>query len=91
MLNLVNVLVILRRLPPLSELTGEEERALFELRTILKDDPSAMPAQLPEPIQARLLSLRNKGLIAFDLAHNANFGPNIAFTPAAEDLFAALK
>ncbi len=34
MLKVINLLVGLRRLPPLSELTGEEERLLFELKSL---------------------------------------------------------
>lgn len=35
MLKLLNLLVSLRRLPPLADLSGDEERLLFELKALL--------------------------------------------------------
>lgn len=94
----LNFLVALRRLPPLSELTGEEERLLFELRqaweykgSITVSDVYAMAGSKSSSTAYRTaVSLKEKGLIEIVIDPDDKRRREIHFTSKSEYLFDAL-
>ncbi len=98
MKRLLNFMVALRRMPPLSELTGEEERMLFELRqawerqgTIFVSDVyDLMSGKSPSTAYRTALSLKEKGLIDIAVDGNDKRRREICFTGKAEGLFDAI-
>ena len=71
MLKLLNLLVSLRRLPPLANLSGDEERMLFELRELFSrqarlsvgDVYNLIPSQSPSTSYRQLMALKACGLV----------------------------
>ncbi|MFN5758118.1 MAG: hypothetical protein ACK440_00800 [Sphingomonadaceae bacterium] len=70
--KVLNFMVGLRRLPPLSSLSGQEERMLFDLleahdsgRTLLVRDAMNLGDLPPATAYRHVASLRKKGLIDF--------------------------
>ncbi len=93
--SVLNFLVSVRRLPPLSELTGDEERLLFELKALQDSGVDLTVAGVYKLLQGKsgstayrnLTGLKEKGLV--DVAVDGQDGRkrNIAFTLTAERLF----
>jgi hypothetical protein len=98
MLRLLNFMVNLRRLPPLSELSGDEERMLFELRALWDKQGALTVAdvydlginQSASTSYRQLVSLKDKGLLEISVAEDDKRKRDVGFTKAAEDLFSAI-
>ncbi|MFD1766680.1 hypothetical protein ACFSAG_07475 [Sphingorhabdus buctiana] len=98
-IRLVNFLVGLRRLPPLSELTGDEERMLFELRLLWSTQGSLSVADVYDLVTSQsastsyrqLMALKKKGLVNIEVSGEDRRKRKISFTKLAENLFAALS
>lgn len=98
MLRLLNFMVNLRRLPPLSELSGDEERMLFELRALWDTQGALTVAdvydlginQSASTSYRQLVSLKDKGLLEISVAEDDKRKRDVGFTKAAEDLFSAI-
>lgn len=97
--KLINFLVALRRLPPLSELTGDEERLLFELYRLAekRDEPLFVSdvydlggAKSASAAYRDLVGLREKGLVKITVDKEDKRKRQIAFTSTAVDLFGKL-
>ena len=97
--HLINLMVQLRRPPPLSGLTGDEERLLFELYVmaqahsqILVTDVYKVPGFGSRSRSYRtLVSLRVKGIVAFDLDETDRRKRHVSFTDAAQIIFSSLS
>lgn len=97
--KLVNFLVSLRNLPPLSEISGEEERLLFALyalcekqgRLSVSDVYNIHGNKSASTAYRQLMSLKEKKLIDVQTDVSDKRKRHINFTPAAERLFAALS
>lgn len=95
--TLINFLVAARRLPPLSELTGDEERMLFELYALAErkarifvTDVYALDARKSASACYRtLLGLRDKGLVDFDADDRDKRKKSVIFTPRAAKVLQA--
>ena len=93
--KLINLLVAIRRLAPLSELSGDEERLLFELYaaaqetdTILVTDVFNIAHNKSRSSAYRtLIALREKGIVAFEEADLDRRKRHVRFTPRAEAIF----
>lgn len=98
MQNLLNFLVALRRLPPLSSLTGDEERLLFELRELSQQQGALSVADVYDLAAGKsastayrqLISLKDKGLLDVSVIETDRRKRLVTFTPAAEAIFTAL-
>lgn len=98
MTNLLNFLVALRRLPPLSALTGDEERMLFELRELwtrqghltVADVYDLAAGKSASTAYRQLVSLTKKGLLDVSVIETDRRRRLVSFTPAAEKIFRAL-
>ncbi len=98
MQNLLNFLVALRRLPPLSQLTGDEERMLFELRELwarrgaltVADVYDLATGKSASTAYRQLVALRDKGLLDVAVNETDRRRRLVTFTPAAEKIFQAL-
>lgn len=98
MQRLLNFLVGLRQLPPLSELSGDEERMLFELRALWENrgaltvaDAYGLGGQTsPATAYRRLVALRDKGLVDITVMADDRRKRAVRFTPSAESLFEKL-
>lgn len=98
-IKLLNFLVALRRLPPLSDLSGEEERILFELReiwerkgTLSVSDVYDLGVSKSASTSYRLLmGLKDKGLVDISVDDTDKRKRDVQFTPAANKLFQALS
>ena len=98
MLRLLNFMVNLRLLPPLSELSGDEERMLFELRALWDKQGALTVAdvydlginQSASTSYRQLVSLKDKGLLEISVAEDDKRKRDVGFTKAAEDLFSAI-
>ena len=94
----INFLVSLRRLPPLSELSGDEERMLFELRLLWEQQGSLSVADVYDLVSAQsattsyrqLMALKNQGLVDVRVTDEDRRKRAVTFTPSAEKLFSAL-
>ncbi len=95
--RLLNFLVALRRMPPLSELSGNEERLLFELYrlAVMRDeglsvaDAYALGGKRSASAAYRdLMTLKDKGLVEITPDPGDRRKRRIVFTPSAEALFA---
>lgn len=98
MLRMLNFIVSLRRLPPLSELSGDEERMLFELRVLWDKQGSISVAdayslgvnQSDSTSYRQLIALKNKGLLQISVAADDKRRRDVSFTKTAEDLFSII-
>ncbi len=97
LIKLINFMVALRRLPPLSELSGEEERLLFELYNIAHDFQPVPMTDVYDLLGRKsrstsyrtLVSLRDKGMVAFDMDTQDKRKRFVSFTDRAETVFKA--
>lgn len=97
-LRLINLMVSLRRLPPLSELSGDEERMLFELRALWEKKGSLSVAdcynlggsQSAITSYRQLVALKDKGLLEISVSENDKRKRDVSFTETANSLFYAL-
>ena len=97
-MRLINFLVSIRKLPPLSELSGDEERFLFELHELWSKlgalqvaDTFGLASQKSPSTSYRLLvSLKDKGLLRLDVDTEDRRKRHIHFTETAHNLFTAL-
>jgi hypothetical protein len=98
MMRLLNFIVSLRRLPPLSELSGDEERMLFELRALWDKQGALTVAdvydlginQSGSTSYRQLVSLKDKGLLEISVAEDDKRKRDVRFTKATEDLFSTI-
>lgn len=96
--RLLNFLVGIRRLPPLSELSGDEERMLFELRALWQQRGSLTVADAYDLAKGsssitsyrRLVSLKDKGLVDITVMEDDRRKRKVKFTPIAEELFSRM-
>lgn len=94
-MNLINLLVALRRLPPLGTLTGDEERLLFELKALEDGGKTLTVSDVYDLLTAKsgstsyriLMSLKKKGLVAISIDQRDGRKRLISFTSEAEALF----
>ena len=99
MARLLNFMVALRRLPPLSELTGEEERLLFELREEwerrgslgLNEVYTLRGAKSASTAYRTTLALAKTGLIEIRTVDGDRRRRTIAFTDVSERLFKSVS
>lgn len=97
-MNLVNLLVALRRLPPLGTLTGDEERLLFELKALEDNEETLTVSHVYDLLEDKsgstsyriLTSLKEKGLVSISSDPNDGRKRFISFTPSADAVFSAL-
>lgn len=97
-LKLINFLVSLRRLPPLSDLSGEEERLLFILRELwgkqgclsVSDVYDLHPSKSASTAYRLLMGLKEKGLVNITIDSDDKRKRHVTFTVEAENLFTAL-
>ena len=97
-LKLINFMVALRRLPPLSALSGDEERILFELKTIWDKNGLLSVSDAYELGEGKssttayrlLMGLKDKGLVDIKVDHADRRKRLVTFTPLASKLFLAL-
>ena len=97
-MNLVNLLVALRRLPPLGTLTGDEERLLFELKALEANEETLTVSHVYDLLEDKsgstsyriLTSLKEKGLVSISSDPNDRRKRFISFTPSADAVFSAL-
>lgn len=94
----INLLTAMRRLPPLSELTGDEERMLFELKLLHEQKGALSVADVydlargksPTTAYRQLMGLKDKGFVKVTLAENDKRKRDVTFTPTAIELFTEL-
>lgn len=99
MQRLLNFLVSIRRLPPLSELSGDEERMLFELRALWERRGALTVADAYDLAKGsssitsyrRLMALKDKGLVDVAGMEDDRRKRTVKFTPTAEELFSRLS
>lgn len=97
-ITLINFMVALRRLPPLSELSGEEERLLFELHQVWESSGELTVSDVYDLVGRKsastayrhLMNLRDKGLVDLEVDLVDKRKRTITFTKQAQRLFAAL-
>lgn len=97
-LRVLNFMVSLRRLPPLSMLSGQEERMLFDLldahhsgQTLLVRDAMQLGDAPPATAYRYVIALKKKGLIDFMTDPNDARKKEIVFLPPAIDLLKQLS
>lgn len=98
MLKLINLLVSLRRVPPLSELTGDEERLLFELKALYDRQGALSVADVYELMGTKsattayrqLMGLKDKGLVAVEVDDADKRRRHVYFTDLANNVFRAV-
>lgn len=99
MQNFVNLLVALRRLPPLGDLTGDEERLLFEIKALcakkdelfLKDIYNLLANKSASTTYRNFKGLERKGFIEIAVDDADGRMRRVTLTAPAETLFAKLK
>jgi hypothetical protein len=97
--KLINFMVSLRRLPPLSELTGEEERLLFELYEIWERNGEISVSDVyglgrgksASTAYRTFVSLKEKGMVDVSVDDNDKRKRDVSFTNRARQLYAALS
>ena len=97
-IKLINFLVSLRKLPPLSALSGEEERLLFELYEFYEANGDISVSDVYElggtksasTAYRNLINLRDKGLVEVAVDEDDKRKRHVTFTQSAEQLFAAM-
>lgn len=98
MLKLLNLLVSLRQLPPLSELTGDEERLLFQLKALLDRQGALSVTDVYDLIGGKsgttayrqLMRLKEKGLVVVEVDDSDKRRRHVHFTDLANNVFGAL-
>lgn len=93
--SVLNFLVTVRRLPPLNELTGDEERLLFELKAMQDAGVDLTMTDIYKLLQGKsgstayrnLTGLKEKGLVDVAVDEQDGRKRNITFTLTAERLF----
>ncbi len=98
-IRLINLLNSLRRLPPLSKLSGDEERMLFELRELgtkkgslsVNDVYSLVASQSASTSYRQLMALKKHGLVNVMVAEADRRLRLVQFTAKAEELFRKFK
>lgn len=93
--RLLNFLIALRRLPPLSALSGDEERLLFELRHLwslqgqlsVSDVYDLAAGKSASTAYRQLMSLRDKGFVEISVTSEDKRKREVTFTNTAEHLF----
>ena len=98
MLKLLNLLVSLRQLPPLSELTGDEERLLFQLKALFDQQASLSVTDVYDLIGGKsgttayrlLMSLKEKGLVIVEVNDADKRRRHVHFTDLANNVFNAV-
>jgi DNA-binding MarR family transcriptional regulator len=99
MLKLLNLLVSLRQLPPLSELTGDEERLLFQLKALFDAQGALSVADVYDLIHGKsgttayrqLMRLKEKGLVVVEVDAGDKRRRHIQFTALADSVFRAVR
>lgn len=97
-IKLINFLVSLRKLPPLSELSGDEERLLFALYALWEMQGSLSISDVYDihgeksssTAYRHLMSLKKKGLVLVEIDGADKRKRHVKFTKYAEQLFTAL-
>lgn len=97
-IKLINFLVSLRKLPPLSLLSGEEERLLFQLYEINESKGDLSVSDVYElggtksasTAYRNLMSLKDKGLVDVAIDEDDKRKRHVTFTKEANQLFAAM-
>ena len=97
-LKLINFMVALRRLPPLSKMSGDEERILFELKAIWDNNGSLSVSDAYDLGEGKssttayrlLMGLKNKRLVDITVDKADKRKRLVTFTPLASKLFTAL-
>lgn len=97
--KVINFMVSLRRLPPLSELTGDQERLLFELYEIrersgeisVSDVYGLGGGKSASTAYRTLVSLKDKGMVDVSVDGNDKRKREVCFTTLAKQLFAAMR
>lgn len=97
-MRLINLLVSIRRLPPLSDLSGDEERFLFELHEIwvrrgmlsVADAYDLGGVKSASTGYRLLMALKAKGLVSIAVNEEDKRKRQVAFTDTALRLFASL-
>lgn len=82
-------------MPPLSELSGDEERLLFELKALRDEQGELSVADVYDlnvrksPITAyrQLVRLKDKGLVAIEVDETDKRRRHVHFTDLAENVF----
>lgn len=98
MLKLLNLLVSLRQLPPLSELTGDEERLLFQLKALFDKQGALSVTDVYDLIGGKsgttayrqLMSLKDKGMVAVEVDEADKRRRHVHFTDLANKVFRAI-
>jgi DNA-binding MarR family transcriptional regulator len=98
MLKLLNLLVSLRQLPPLSELTGDEERLLFQLKALFDQQGALSVLDVYDLVEGKsgttayrlLMSLKEKGLVVVEVNDADKRRRHIHFTDLASNVFRAV-
>ncbi len=94
-IKLLNFLVSLRRLPPLSALSGDEERMLFDLQVLAAEKGSLSVSDVYDLCLGKsasssyrmLMALKNKGLVEITVDKMDRRKRHVTFTPLAERVF----
>lgn len=98
-MDIINLLVGLRRSAPLSNLNGDEERLLFELYVMAEAHPQILVTDVYQcpgfgsrsSSYRTLVSLREKGIVAFDVDETDRRKRRVSFTDAAQIIFSSLS
>jgi DNA-binding MarR family transcriptional regulator len=98
-IKLINFLVSLRRLPPLSELSGEEERMLFELYALAQEKDPILVTDVyglsgfgsRSTGYRTLVALREKGVVEFEANDPDRRKRHVRFTETADNIFKAFQ
>ena len=98
MLKLLNLLVSLRQLPPLPELTGDEERLLFQLKALFDRQGALSVLDVYDLIGGKsgttayrqLMSLKEKGLVVIEVDEADKRRRYVHFTDLANNVFRAV-
>lgn len=98
-IKLLNLLIFLRSLPPLSLLTGDEERFLFAIyaewhgkgQFSVSDIYDSMKQKSASSAYRHLMSLQKKGFVHIAIDNADKRRRRVTFTKTAERFFSALQ
>lgn len=98
MLKIINLLVSLRQVPPLSELTGDEERLLFQLKALFDRQGSLSVLDVYDlgggksgtTAYRQLMGLKEKGLVVVEVDAADKRRRHVHFTNLANNVFRAV-